>query len=145
MEGENTAHQTMLCIDTLNKKAYLLDPNGSSTYFDDKIPKKDHHLFEPIIESMLCYYFKEISKLGDNITFINRSKWNLTKINVNISVDTISSTGNCVVTSLMIAHYMNVAHCEPYDGFFMISKIEKTKMCRCIDGYTKFLSDMVII
>lgn len=144
MEGENSAHQTMLCIDMFKKRAYLLDPNGKSTYFDNKIPT-NKNLFnscEPLIESLLCYYFEEFSKLGTNIIFINRKKWNPIMVNINIAQNTISPNGNCVVTSLMISHYLNVAQCDPFDGFMKISNIDNIKMRRCIDGYTKFLCDM---
>jgi hypothetical protein len=93
MEGQDSDHQAMICIDQDAGRAYLLDPNGATHYFDEIIGTP----MEPRIEALLENYFDRFAEFGRRVTFVPRETWNSEEYAVNLSLaETKFAAGNCV-------------------------------------------------
>jgi hypothetical protein len=135
-EGEEDDHQTLLCMDLEKRLVYLLDPNGSTTYFD----RLFGYPLESLIERLLAHYFEEMADFGSSFIFVPRASWNHLELSVNRSfAGTDFSSGNCVVTSYMIAHYLVLTGGEPIEPYISFQLASRADLLYFVNGYTKML------
>ena len=112
-----SGHIAPLIFDNQNKKVYMLDPNGKSTFFNSVLDF-DTNVY---VECMLIKYLNQLSDLGLKYTFMCSKTWNQKNIciNKNFKNSPIGS-GHCVILTLMLAHLLITNKCHPsiiYDMF----------------------------
>jgi hypothetical protein len=138
-ESKDQSHQTCLAIDILNKTAYLVDPNGSSSYFNTIFEKISHDLYIDInsyVDKLLECYFSELNKIGIKIEFIPGSKWNKNKICINRNFDkSLIGSGHCVITTIMLGHYLLTTNLNPSDVYNKFKYISDDNLLILINSY----------
>lgn len=134
--NSSSDHQTILVIDNYQKCSYLIDPNGSTNYFRNTTNNS-----EDLVEQLLIYYFQLLYEIKCTIKFICRKHWNPYTININRTFDgTVFDQGNCVVTSIILAHYINITQSVPQKAYVEFGKLKNDMLLKIINGYTFFLS-----
>ncbi|CAH6421482.1 Hypothetical protein KVN_LOCUS294 [uncultured virus] len=114
--AKNFAHQAGFLIDNNNKKIFLIDPNGSPSYFNNIIGSK----IDYIIEKMLYDYFSLLKLFDLNYEYIYTFHWNQKEIYMNkfFNNDFLGS-GHCVILTLMIIYLVNELD-KPIDQIYEI-------------------------
>lgn len=142
MENTKDSHQTMMYIDMINKKAYLMDPNGATNYFDGKYISLTHaHVeFEPLIELLLINYFDQLKQFDINIEFVKRHEWNPHHIGVNrVFNGTKFNFGQCVIFSILLAHIIHNMKCDPIYAYREVYNYNDKQMVKIVNRYTRFI------
>ncbi|AYV78884.1 MAG: hypothetical protein Edafosvirus43_5 [Edafosvirus sp.] len=166
--SKDAGHMTCLAVDVSKKHLYLIDPNGSSSYFNNmfnemlknnlkkekNIPdeiKLDELLDDSIyfdvsmlVDDLFVGYCKELEKCGFKYTFIPSSKWNSKQYHINKSVNNaIIKNGHCLITSVMIAQYMNLTNSEPSEVYELFAQLTDDELLNFINGYTMWIYKML--
>jgi hypothetical protein len=128
-EIHDNGHATLMAFDVVEKKVYLIDPNGKTDYFDNiflKYAEKNkeewmtEEIFkefysssyidsEPFVEKLIGCYIGDLNTRYDlNYNFVSRKEYNKTgkSINKNFKNSSIGS-GHCMIISIMIAHFLS--------------------------------------
>lgn len=130
-------HQTMIAIDLIDNKAYLINPNGRSDYFKYKHIDKKHINFSQLIDKLLEYYFNELINFGIFIEYIPNDKWNKEEICINYSFkNSIIGSGFCVSTSILLAQYLTITGLKPEEMIIKFKHIDRETLLNLINNYT---------
>jgi len=131
------SHIALIVINIKDKKIYLLDPNGSPTYFDEVF---GNDLTIPIsyqIEMTLSQYFNELSNLGGSYEYVPVSSWNKTQISLNKSFknDYVGS-GHCMMFTLLFSNLLNMLDSDPYTIFKILKSYSDEELLFIIKEYS---------
>jgi hypothetical protein len=160
-ESKNASHQTTVVIDIINNKAYLVDPNGSLSYFNNmfsasianqnktKYNDKEknyssyselEHNFNHLIDGLMDGYFKEFKKIGINIDYVPHSQWNPNNIQLNDTGDSSEiGHGFCVATSILFGHFLCLTKLDINDAINKFKCITSNERLYLINGYSCWL------
>lgn len=136
----NSGHQTILTIDLIENKAYLIDPNGRSKFFEHKYKDdetKSHIKYSQLIDKLLENYFGELLNFGFFMEFVPIHVWNKDKICINYAVkDSVIGSGFCVPTSLLLTQYMSLTSQTPDQVINKFKDIDSETLLNIINNYT---------
>ena len=100
----SAAHQSCIYFDNANRKVYMLDPNGRSTFFNS-IFGQDMNYY---VELILAKYVAELSSYGLEYEYITCDRWNKDEIVLNKHFkNDVLDPGHCVITTLLLIHMVN--------------------------------------
>jgi hypothetical protein len=154
------SHQVSIIIDKINKKIYLFDPNGHSTYYNntaiyqyykcigqnvpkDKVNEKyqNNHL---IIDKLLAHYF---SLVDQEYEYISSQTWNKDSICLNMYYDekSIIGHGHCVAITIMIMHLLFLQNISLEEAIKILGELSIDNRILIIGGYSKTIYDMFLI
>jgi hypothetical protein len=138
-DSKKNSHQTCLTIDILNNKAYLIDPNGTTSYFNaifSKISHEFHMDINPFVDKLLKDYFVELNKIGINIEFVPSSVWNKNRICINKYFNmSIFGSGHCVITTIMLGHCLTTHKLSPSELFEKFRYSTNEELLTVINSY----------
>lgn len=145
MEQSNTAHQAIIMLDLQKKPnvdVYLVDPNGSLSYFDTVLGFR----LTPYIEYLIKNFFEQLNEFTE-ITFSYKfiNTWNPTYISINNTYDSnyIAGSGHCVVSSIILAHLISTWKCNPGEVYKKIKSMSTDEWLHIIQLYTTGLFTMI--
>lgn len=108
IDTKDISHQICVAFDNINKKVYLIDPNGTITYFNEEKNDNDDELYfirEKNAEILIVGYLQELSKIGLNYEYIPINVWNNERYIINRNIEnSVIGNGHCVATMLIIIH-----------------------------------------
>jgi hypothetical protein len=128
-EIHDSGHAALMAFDVIEKKVYLIDPNGKTDYFDNLFLKQveknkeewmTEEIFkefysssyidsEPFVEKLIECYIGELNARYDlNYRFIPRKEYNRTAYSINKNFkDSSIGSGHCMIISIMMAHFLS--------------------------------------
>lgn len=139
-ELDNAGHRASLAIDNKEHKIYIVDPNGSTMFFND-IFKQDISLQ---VELMFDNYCKQLAPYNINYRFIYTNGWNPENISLNneVNYDSIGD-GHCLVVTLILANLMSALDADPIAVFKMLDKLAKEELMFVITTYTTAIYNII--
>jgi hypothetical protein len=171
MNGTNFGHQTALIFDSIQYKVFLFDPNGRSTYFNymfvhqvlgdqkNKTPEEpldlskiDKDLInelyiegDKLIDDMLSGYVKLLNDMFDTkYIFESSYVWNPKKFAINPHfANSLIGSGHCVITTILILHYLHVTNMDITDVFSKFGNLNQTELLYLINAYTLGIFNIV--
>ena len=151
-EVNKVGHFTVLIFDLIANKVYFADPNGRTSFFDDIILKhctSDIDFFqeytedmyinsELLIDQLFTFYINELnSKFETKFQFIERSKWNPKKYNINKTVkDSQIGSGHCVITSTFISQYLHLTNIDVSELYAKFNDMSEGEILEIINSYS---------
>lgn len=155
-ETKTCSHQAMLVLDTMENNVYLMDPNGSTSYFNDILyeslmkngfvdENKARQMnnmyginYNSVVEDMIQKYFEQFQIFNMKYTYIRTKKWNPYRKSLNSSKyeDTYIGTGHCVILTLLLCHFSSVTGYDLEEIWKVFGKLSKDDMVVLINNYT---------
>lgn len=164
-EYDEYLHMSCLIFDIINNKVYLYDPNGRSTYFNDividafiknnKMKKEelDKELMRELyietsdlVDKLMEGYLNEINKVFNvKYTFISSRTWNKYNRVINKSFNnSVIGSGHCVITTIMLLHYLSLTEDELKIVFENITKLNDEELIYIINCYSNWMYNNII-
>lgn len=132
-ELKDTTHQGIVMVDNNNKKIYLLDPNGSPTYFNDIFNFYVNYEIENMIEN----YFTQLKFFDLHYEYVHITKWNPVNIVLNKRFNTNEiGSGHCVVISFIIIHLIATLNYEPPKIYNILKDFSDDELLYIIKDYS---------
>jgi hypothetical protein len=149
-ENKDAGHRTCLLIDTHRCEAYLYDPNGNTTFFNNIFSEEatkhgmkytndlyfDGHI---AINKLFEGYFDDLkTRLGTTIKFVPSDKWNPNKyvLNPSFSSKVVIGSGHCVITTIMLIHVLHLTQEDLSLVFKELGKLSDEQLIYVINGYS---------
>ncbi len=137
--AQDAQHQASILINTKTKKIYLVDPNGSTCYFNNIFDMG----LDTLVEKMLHNYFAELKKFDYDFKYEFIGTWNKKTVALNTSFkDTFIGTGHCVVLTSILAHIISILKCNPLDAYLMLKELSEEEMLFIIKEYTSAIFNL---
>jgi hypothetical protein len=151
---KEAGHQAALVLDNNNHKVYLLDPNGSPTYFnnlladqlknefttDDEAQLLNHSYgvdYSIYVENMLSAYFDQLELYGLKYSYVKMQRWNPYGISLNGDFNnSVIGNGHCVILVFLLMHYATTTKLPIEDTLQSIGKFTKNELATIINNYT---------
>jgi hypothetical protein len=152
-EEKEVGHCTQLCFDKIMQKVYLIDPNGSTTFFNsmflDMYKKQSGEMFydefyqliidgAPLVDMLFEGYVKILNdSFGLNYVFEPQTIWNNQCMVLNKSfTDSVIGSGHCVILSVMVAHFLHLTCCDVNVAFEEFAKLKNKELIYIINSYS---------
>lgn len=156
-ENGKSGHQTSLIIDTINKRFYLYDPNGESSYFNNifvEAVKKNmkgsqienniniNDLYfdgTELIDILIKGYLNDIKEKLDIVyEYIPSDIWNPSKkvLNPSFGKNIIIGSGHCVITTILFLHYLHITGEDIRDAFERLGTLSSGELIYLINSYS---------
>jgi len=127
-DAENSGHFGLLALYKKTKCAYLVDPNGKPTYFDNILAMD----ISSMIEDLLVNYFESI-----DYTFVKSSVWNKNKIYLNKNFGDVGiESGNCMILGIMMCNMIYITDIDPNELFQIFNKLSSHELAYFIKQYS---------
>lgn len=138
---KNVFHQICAAFDNINKKVYLVDPNGTVTYFNastmNDVDDDLYFIHEKHAELMIIAYLQELANVGLQYEFVPTNIWNYERYIINRHfIESEIGRGHCVIVFLMIIHIMSTIKIEPTNLFELFYHFEDAELMSLINDYS---------
>ena len=132
-ELKESTHQGIIMVNNDDKKIYLIDPNGSPTYFNDIFNFQVNYEIENMVEN----YFAQLKFFDLNYEYVHIGKWNPFNIVLNkrFKENEIGS-GHCVVVSFTIIHLIATLDYEPHKIYEVLKDLSDDELLYMIREYS---------
>lgn len=129
----DSSHQTALCFDTVNKKVFMIDPNGKSDFFDNVFNIQTNKY----VEILLSNYISLLSEYGLDYEFLGADVCNPKKYAINKRFNNeIIGHGHCVITTLILVHLINGLNINPSELYLIMESLDEEELIFIIKGYS---------
>ncbi len=122
----DSAHACSLIIDNALNEIYFFDPNGETGYFGSQISS------DPI-DKLFEYYFKDFEL---DYTYVPNLTIKMYELNRNFSSFLMANSGNCMILSIMIPHFLSLTQNEISMGISKLGELGDTELAELINGYS---------
>lgn len=136
LNNKSSTHAVMFYFDLHNKKIYLCDPNGFSTYFDQYIENSSEY-----VDGLLYNFVEQLNKLGFDFKYVPQLEW-MNKdhyINRNINIQNTIDSGNCYLNSFLIAYFISVGGLKLDEIYKMFSDLTDHEYAYFMSNLTTFI------
>lgn len=107
-EASKEGHQLTLVIDNHSFKIYLMDPNGTPTYFNSILSLNVNDYLELLIDRWTKVIKEQV---GINYTYVYQREWMPHTCAINRHVDVLGG-GNCVTSTIILCHILSLTGME---------------------------------
>ncbi len=139
-----SGHYTCLIIDNQENCVYFFDPNGWTSYFNDKFI--DTEIYLRYLEKIFEKYFNDLSEYsGIKYNFVSAYQWNPRNLYLNkrFAGSQVDNGGNCVAFTILFFHYLFLTKSLPKIGLEKLSKLEDKYNIQLINDYSVGLNRFI--
>lgn len=135
LSEKNNGHAVMMYFDLENKKIYLCDPNGYTTYFDEYLEESSEY-----IAGIMSHFVTELNKSGLNFKYIPQVDWikNKKEINRHLEYFHIIDGGNCYLNTFLICFFLANRY-EPSNIYDIFNKLNDEEYCFVLSKVTSYV------
>jgi hypothetical protein len=121
-----------LVLDRVELELYLLDPNGTASYFNS-VTSLD---IVQNIEETLKNYFNLVNLAGYQFEFRFSSKWNSNRFSINNEFKNENvGSGHCLILTIMLCHLVNEYNKKPCEAFNLMRNLNTEELLFLITQY----------
>jgi hypothetical protein len=122
-------HSCMLIIDKSLNEVYFYDPNGQS-------------VLESVNDDIIDKFFKLYFDDSIGLNYISSDVFNNKKICINIQCDN-EDYGNCIITSILLPHYLYLSDKTIYEGIEYFDKLSNKELENLIKNCMMMIYDLI--
>jgi hypothetical protein len=125
-EKYSAGHACTLIFDNVQSQVYFFDPNGVTTFFGWEN--------EILVDELFYQYFETFG----SYKYVGRNVYNPAKLCLNrqFAGSSIENSGNCMITSILFAHYLCVTQLDIAQGIEIIGSLTDSDLLTVINGYS---------
>jgi hypothetical protein len=132
--AKEAGHQAAIMINIKTKRIYLMDPNGSPTYFNNIFEAN----IDVMLEKMLHNYFAELKSVGYEFRYEFIGSWNKGGLYLNGELkNEYIGSGHCVIWTFILAHLISHnKYSNPIEAYKLLTSLSEEERLYIIKEYT---------
>lgn len=128
---KDAGHIGFMLVDSEQNCAYLVDPNGKPTYFNNVV----NYNVSDKIEEMLYKYFKCVG-----VEYIHSNIWNSNNIVINKNFrNNYISSGHCSILTIMLSHMICKTDMSPKEIYQILGSLNNYELMFVIKIYSEYV------
>lgn len=122
----NSGHACMLIFDNALSEVYFFDPNGQTNFFG-----QSNEIF---VDRLFDNYFDIVGSWE----YVTRTRFNYYQkcLNRRFSGSLIDNPGNCMITSILFSHYLQMTQFDVSKAINLMGSLEDSDLITIINGYS---------